>query len=699
MIDYLSKTIDLSNGNPDSKKQEIKAYFEKTYTIDEKLYQLLNCDEAFYQRADPLRHPLVFYLGHTATFFINKLILAKLISQRVNPAFESVFAIGVDEMSWDDLNEQHYNWPTISEVWDYRAKVKEVVLQLIDQTPLTLPIGWENPFWIILMGIEHERIHLETSSVLIRQLPLHFINPAGFENICTLKGHSPKNELINVEGASVKMGKAYNHRFYGWDNEYGNFNEEVSAFKASKYLISNADFLKFIEAKGYEKQEFWNEEGWAWLNYQKAKHPRFWRVDGNRYLLRLVAHEIEMPWNWPVEVNYLEAKAFANWQTLIKGETHRLPTEAEWYRIAEISGINDNNFHQTQANINLEKWSSPSPIDLHQHGQFFDVIGNVWQWTETPITGFPGFKVHPMYDDFSTPTFDGQHNMIKGGSWISTGNQDTWHARYAFRRHFYQHAGFRLVQSEETLLVRNDIYETDEEVALSCEINYGKTALNFKNFPHQLAEKCIELMEGRQNVNALDLNCNTGRAAFEMAEHFNQVTGLDFSARFIRAATQMKEEGFVRYISKNENELVNYNDVQLIDLGIKNKNNISFSQADANNLKPIYKAYDLILAVNLIEELYAPDLFLKTIHERLNANGILVLGSTYNWEKNKIDKEHWPGGFKQDGEPLTSLESIKDLLSDHFELYGAPYEVVLVKPKNFREYEIEVSEITVWKLK
>lgn len=699
MINHVTKTIDLSTGNPDLKKQEIKTYFESTYAVDEKLYQLLNCDEAFYQRADPLRHPLIFYIGHTATFFINKLILAKLIDQRINPVFESIFAIGVDEMSWDDLNEQNYNWPSVSEIFDYRAKVKDVVLKLIEQTPLTLPIGWENPFWIILMGIEHERIHLETSSVLIRQLPLHLIKPLGFENICESKGQPPKNELIEVEGASVKMGKAYGHRFYGWDNEYGNFSEEVAAFKASKYLISNAEFLEFIVAEGYEKQEYWDNEGWAWRTYQKAKHPRFWRADNNRYLLRLVAHEIEMPWNWPVEINYLEAKAFANWQTSIKGATYRLPTEAEWYRIAEVSGINENNFHQTQANINLEKWSSPGPVDHHQHGQFFDVIGNVWQWTETPITGFPGFKVHPMYDDFSTPTFDGQHNMIKGGSWISTGNEDTWHARYAFRRHFYQHAGFRLVQSDNPLNIRNDVYETDEQVAQSCEINYGKSALNFKNFPVQLAEKCIELMKGRQNVNALDLNCDTGRAAFEMATHFDQVTGLDLSARFIRVATQMQEKGFIRYISKNENELVNYNDIQLSVLELQNKGNIKFLQADANNLKPIYCAYDLILAVNLIEELYAPDDFLKTIHERLNANGILVLGSTYNWEKNQIKKEHWPGGFKKDGEPFTALDSLKTLLSDKFVFIEPPFDIVLAKPKTAREHEVDISEITAWKLR
>ncbi len=55
---------------------------------------------------------------------------------------------------------------------EYRDKAKAVILDVIDNTPLELPIDWDNPFWIVMMGIEHERIHLETSSVLIRQLPL-----------------------------------------------------------------------------------------------------------------------------------------------------------------------------------------------------------------------------------------------------------------------------------------------------------------------------------------------------------------------------------------------------------------------------------------------------------------------------------------------------------------------------------------------
>ena len=175
----------LNEGDPEQKRAEILAYFHATFDIDEKLYDTLRYDDTFYLRADRLRHPLIFYFGHTATFYINKLTIAKVIDQRVNPRFESMFAVGVDEMSWDDLNESHYDWPTRGQVKEYRDQARALMDNLIRTLPLTLPIAWENPFWGIIMGIEHQRIHLETSSVLIRQLPIDQVQQLPLWDICT----------------------------------------------------------------------------------------------------------------------------------------------------------------------------------------------------------------------------------------------------------------------------------------------------------------------------------------------------------------------------------------------------------------------------------------------------------------------------------------------------------------------------------
>jgi len=701
MQDLLTKTINLRSGTPETKRREILDYFEKTWAIDEKLYTQLKSDEVFFQRGDPLRHVLLFYFGHTAVFFINKLFLAKLIETRINPEFESIFAIGVDEMSWDDLNEKHYNWPAVDDVREYRNKAKQVVFEVILQAPLTLPIGWNDPLWIILMGIEHERIHLETSSVLMRQLPLEELVAGNFGEICTESGKAPLNEFLTVPGAEMHLGKSSESPLYGWDNEYGKYCEQVKDFKTSKYLISNGEFLAFVETGGYTTPEYWTEEGWNWRRFKQAEMPLFWRKKGDNYRLRLVAEEIPMPWNWPVEVNYLEAKAYCNWKTKTEGKTFRLPIEAEWIRLADYCNVPDElEWETAPGNINLEHYASPCPVDRFQTGDFFDVTGNVWQWTETPITGYPGFKVHPMYDDFTTPTFDGNHNLLKGGSWISTGNEAIRDARYAFRRHFYQHAGFRIVQSETPLVIHNDEYETDTEVANSCETNWGDTFSRYANFQKQLAGLAIDLMKDRKDVRVLDLNADTGRMAFELAQHFEQVTALDFSARFIRLPIQLQENGFIRYIVKDEGELVFYRDVVLADYGLEDgKERILFMQADANNLKPIYSGYDLIIVPNLLEELICPILFLKDIHERLNENGMLIIASTYEWENHQVKREHWPGGFKKDGEPVSSFDGMHAILEEHFTLVKAPINFTLSLRKSTRISEQRLSEVSVWEKK
>ncbi|MBN2766469.1 MAG: 5-histidylcysteine sulfoxide synthase [Paludibacteraceae bacterium] len=698
MQQLITQTIDLKNGKADDKRREIREYFEKTWAVDELLYTQLKSDEVFYHRGDPLRHVLLFYLGHTAVFFINKFFLAKMIDTRINPDFESIFAIGVDEMSWDDLDERHYNWPKVSEVREYRGKAKAVILNIIDNAPLKLPITWDDPFWIVLMGIEHERIHLETSSVLIRQLPLNEVLSGRFGSPCTEYGEAPSNKMLPVPGGEIKLGKPANHHFYGWDNEYGNHTEMVADFKTSKFLCSNAEFLEFILDNGYVNKSNWTEEGWHWRNFKQANMPLFWRKNADEYRLRLVAEEIPMPWNWPVEVNYLEAKAYCNWRSAREGITYRLPTEAEWYRLAEHCKIADVGERQrAQGNLNLEKYSSACPVNMFAQGDFYDVAGNVWQWTETPISGFAGFKVHPMYDDFSTPTFDGKHNIIKGGSWISTGNEATLHARYAFRRHFYQHAGFRIVASEQALVIHNNEYETDAEVTLACEAEWTTPDPQTQNFSQQLATHILKITNQKPGK-VLDLNADTGRLAFELAPFSESITAIDFSARFIRMPVQMRDQEFMRYIVTDECELLHYREIVLSEIANSTgSKKIQFLQDNANNLKTLYTDYNLIILAQLLEELTLPVSFLQKIHKRLLPGGLLVIASTYNWDRNNIERSQRPGGFKRDGEPVNSYEGIKDILSPHFSEFTQAINLTQIRPLSSRTSEYRNCEVSVWK--
>ncbi len=695
------KTPVINQGNTDQKRKEIRQYFHDTFTLYETLFETLRDDSVFYQRPEPLRHPLIFYFGHTATFFINKLNVARIIEQRIDPHMESIMAIGVDEMSWDDLDERNYDWPAAKDVRAYRNKVRDVVDKTIDQLPLEMPITWEDPFWIILMGIEHERIHLETSSVLIRQLPIEYVVTHPAWPMCKHTGEAPQNELIPIEGGQIKLGRDKPSPTYGWDNEYGSFSADVVGFNASKYLVSNREFLAFVDDGGYESESWWTEEGWRWNRYKNVKHPIFWVKDGDNWRYRSMLEEIDMPWDWPVDVNYLEAKAFCNWMSAKTGKPIRLPTEAEWYRLHDLNvDVDHTDWIKAPGNINLEYWASSCPVNHFVNGEFGDIIGNVWQWTETAIDGFEGFEVHPAYDDFSVPTFDGQHNLIKGGSWISTGNEAIRDSRYAFRRHFYQHAGFRYVESSEKVTQNFNNYETDEFISQYLEFHYGDEYFSVPNFPKACIDMIFELTGHRQFERAFDVGCAVGRSSFELAKRVLHVDALDFSTRFIRNAISLREHGSLRYMITDEGELTTLKQVNLSEMGLaETADRVEFSQGDASNLKPKYTDYDLVFAGNLIDRLSRPGRFLQTMADRIRPDGLLVLTSPYTWLEEYTEKENWVGGYKVNGENKTTLDGLHDVLGEHFVPFCDPVDIPFVIRETARKHQHTIAQMTLWKRK
>ncbi len=698
--DNILRTPLLDGDDPATKRREIADYFNFTFERYQSLFDTLKSDEAFYRKSIPLRHPLIFYYGHTATFFVNKMLLAGLIDKRINPKFESMFAVGVDEMSWDDLNDDHYEWPAVEEVTAYRDQVKAMINKVIQKAPLKLPIDWDNPWWAILMGIEHEQIHLETSSVLIRQQKLELVQSRPEWQPFKDKGKAPENSLVDIPGGTVRLGKDCNDLIYGWDNEYGQHQADINEFQASRFLVSNQEFLAFVEAGGYQEDDWWQEEGLSWREFTQAKHPTFWVKSPKGWQLRLMTELVDMPWNWPVDVNYHEAKAFCNWKAEQTGQPVRLPTEDEWYRIYDHSGLSELDEKPAVANIHLDYAASSCPVDQFAHGELYDVVGNVWQWTETPTYPFDGFKVHPIYDDFTTPTFDGQHNLIKGGSWISCGNESRLASRYAFRRHFFQHAGFRYVVSDNEVEQHSSNYETDQMLSQYAEFHYGESYFNVANFPKTLAQLAVEVMGDQPKGYALDIGCAVGRASFELAHHFDKVTGVDFSARLINLGVQMAQKGVVRYTITDEGELVHYEERRLDQLGLAEvADKVEFMQGDACNLKANYRDYDLILAANLIDRLYRPAQFLRHVHERLNEGGILMLASPYTWLQEHTEKSEWLGGFKKDGESFTTLDGLKAILEPHFELIRGPESVPFVIRETSRKFQHTLSEVTVWKLR
>ena len=749
----ITKTITLT-GAPQEKREKLRDYFHRTFSLYESLFDLLSDDDAFLQQPEKLRHPLIFYFGHTATFFINKLILAKLIHRRIDAKIESTCAVGVDEMSWDDLNAAHYEWPSVARLREYRDEVRRTVDAFITNMPLSTPITWRSCAWPIIMGIEHERIHLETSSVLFRQLSLRYLKPkSAMFALCNTarrnRSEVPSNSLVPIDGGHVSAARPRDSALYGWDNEYGHHDVDVASFKAAAFLVSNAEFYEFMLDGGYSQRDWWTDDGWKWRAYKDVTHPVFWMpVDRDAvtgeivYAYRSLNRETAMPWDWPVDVNYMEAKAFCNWKAAKTGRNIRLPSEDEWRRLRDThfpekngaGEVNDQPYWtRAPGNINLEHWSSACPVDTFNFGGVYDVIGNVWQHTETPISGYSGFEYHPLYDDFSVPTFDNRHNIIVGGSFFSTGNEATRHARYAFRRHFYQHAGFRYVESDAIIDASavETPTETDSAIAKQIEAQFGQSVLQTPIFTSALTTFVLDFvrqMRARRSdtstdgtdcdhlihridcgtASALDVGCGPGRATLELANVFHRVVGVDNTTRMIRIATQILAKRNLTFVVKSDGELESFRRLHLSDESTADDANVrrlvesaqgraEFYQSDCCNLDNKHSDFDLVLVGNVLEYLYAPSSFLSSIHSRIRVGGLLVIASTYNWNADLTSRKEWIGGFKDStGESLTSLDGMERILRPHFRMVNAPTDLPIVNRINARNFEYQVAQTTIW---
>ena len=419
-------------------------YFENSWELEETLMKSLVKEETFYLNPDPLRNKLIFYLGHSAVFYINKLIQVGLIKNRINPQYETLFEIGVDPETPAELEVaiQGVNWPNIKKVWEYRNKARAEITTIINKTPLDLPIHQQHPIWALLMGIEHSRIHVETSSMLLRQLPVENLKRPQGRNYAPTNGEIPHHQMREVPGGVVKLGKRQDDLTFGWDSEYGHLEVEVKPFLASQYLITNGEFLEFVQAGGYNNVNYWHTESWAWKQLYNIQYPKFWIHQENNYRYRATFDELDLPLDWPVEVNHYEAMAFCRW----KGKNTRLMTEAEWHQALKISEDSSlaNNY-----NLNLQ-FISPTPVVMfsenHQSG-LYDLRGNVWEWLGETFKPLPGFKTHHLYEDQSAPFFDDKHFMMLGGSWATNGTMALPCYRNWFRPYFYQHVGFRVAES------------------------------------------------------------------------------------------------------------------------------------------------------------------------------------------------------------------------------------------------------------
>eukprot|EP00796_Vickermania_ingenoplastis_P000837 gene837-475_t len=675
----------ITTGDSKAKIEEIRHYVHTGMELFEAIFDSLASAEAFYvPPVHKLRHPMIFYYGHTASFYINKLCVAGLIPH-IDPAMEEMFAIGVDEMSWDDLNEGHYNWPKVEAVCEYRRKVRDTIDQLMTsgKYPLQLPLTFESStandanafWWVMLMGAEHERIHIETASVHLRELPMEYVNSkmTAFWKRCPLGSATqppPANELVSIAAGTVSMGRPLDHQLYGWDSDYANESGRqpvaVAAFKASRYLVSNHEFLQgFLKDGGYTNREYWDEEGWRWVQWKKPQHPWFWVADSKRpngYGLRLQTEVIDLPLDWPCEINNLEAHAVCQYLSRKLGKTIRMPTEEEWTLLYDrFIGADMPAWpagKPAPGNVNMEQgYASSCPVNTFQHGDLYDVIGNVWQHAEDKVYPFPGYQVHPFYDDFSRPTFDGLHGCIKGGAWVSTGNEATRDARFAFRRHFFQFTGLRYVEAAPVKVREvTKLVGVDEEVDRITDTHFRPMYQGVPNGPVRIAQHALEVFRSFGKVapggarRAMDLFCGAGRVSYELSAEFEEVVGVDFSARRLIPAFALKERGECEYLTDRGQagkEAGHTVSAEGFAWGSgAQRERVTFFQSDPVNLHAHLSRFSLIVCWNCLEQSYQPSAVPPHLLSRLEPGGVLLIGTDGHFQERA--KTHQRPGYVAD---------------------------------------------------
>ncbi|CAF5118450.1 unnamed protein product, partial [Rotaria magnacalcarata] len=304
---------------------------------------------------------------------------------------------------------------------------------------------------------------------------------------------------------------------------------------------------------------------------------------------------------------------------------YRLLTEAEHHMLRDGKEYLSNNGLRNGSEVGV----THSPAN---DKGFYDVFGNVWQWCEDHFHPLEGSTPHVYYDDFSVPCYDGQHQIILGGSFISTGDEASIWARFHFRPHFTQHAGIRIARSEygnpacDAHQIGNiNSYETQDMLDTYLLMHWGEKHQRFDPllaahiaFP-QVAElpiACAELVKrftvGKERV--IDLGCAVGRTAFELATTFSEVVGIDYSDKFIDAAQHLQKYGTLEYTRKDQG-MQRTALTAIVDPSI-DRHRIRFEVGDACSLPLYLKDFDAVILANVLCRLPKPSICL----ERMQGN-------------------------------------------------------------------------------
>jgi len=415
----------------------------------DEVFRLVRRD-ALYERPIPERHRIVFYIGHLEAFDWNLLSERVLSERSVHPQFDRLFAFGIDPVGGGLPTDQPSDWPHLGEVQAYVRQVRSVLDRRLDE--ILAPGLRPHPDLDTLLNvaIEHRLMHVETLAYMLHQLPNEKKRARNAAPHLVTSPVIPGT--VEIPAGAINLGLSRTSGEFGWDNEFEELRVNVPTFEIDQFMVSNAQWLDFIKAGGYETREFWNAADWEWKSSNLISHPVFWMKSGDQWRYRTMFEQIPLPFDWPVYVSHAEASAYARWA----GKS--LPTEAEWQRAAygtEDGGQRRYPWGESPpgrrlCNADLASWD-PIPVNALPSSQSAfgagGMLGNGWEWTSTPFAPFPGFEPFSFYRGYSADFFDGKHFVMKGGSPRTA----TCMLRSTFRNWFqphyqYVYAGFRCVR-------------------------------------------------------------------------------------------------------------------------------------------------------------------------------------------------------------------------------------------------------------
>src|SRR5713101_5659500 len=283
-------------------------------------------EEAIYDRPIPERHRIIFYVGHVEAFDWNLLALRAFGLSSTHRTFDQLFAFGIDPVDGGLPSDTPADWPAREEVERYNRRLREELDHAVEHALERPEEGHPQLISMLEVAIEHRLMHAETLAYMLHRMPSNR-KISGVERTAW-KARGVKSHLVDIPAGRATLGLDRVHGEFGWDNEFSAHKIAVDEFAIDSHNVTNHDFLRFMQAGGYENRSLWSDEAWAWKAKDGIEHPIFWGREGNLWLYRAMFGEVRLPLEWPVYVSHAEATAYAKWLG------RKLPTEAQFHRAA-----------------------------------------------------------------------------------------------------------------------------------------------------------------------------------------------------------------------------------------------------------------------------------------------------------------------------------------------------------------------------